>query len=464
MFQASLFGMLGILFKSLSTIYMEALKRILITETAKHIGETVMLCGWVSVRRDHGKLIFFELRDRSGTVQLVVLPDKPNVIEGAKEVRSEYALTVIGLVKARPSKSGDAEAGPMSVEIEVESIEIVARPGEELPIDVSSPEFNLQLETLLNNRTLALRNEKVHSIFSLYAILLDAYAVACRKRGFMEIKTPKIVPAATEGGANFFKIQYFDREAFLAQSPQFYKQAAMSAFERVFEIGTVFRSEPHFTTRHVNEYTGLDAEMGFIASFEDIMTELEGVMMDVIREIGVRGESDLKRHGAVIPLTVAIPRMRLADAVEILKREYGKETDGEDIDSEGERMIGEYVAKTYGSDFVFLTHYPRAIRPFYSMPSAGDPNYTDTFDLLFRGIEIASGGQRIHDYQMLMESIKKRGMDPEAFKDYLDIFKYGTPPHGGWGLGSERIIQKLLGLGSIKEAVLFPRDVKRLTP
>lgn len=443
---------------------MEVMKRTLIADIPKHIGETVMLSGWVSVRRDHGKLIFIELRDRSGTVQLVVLPDKPAIIESAKEVRSEYALVVGGLVKARPSKSENREVGPASVEIEVESIEIVAHPSEELPIDISSPEFNLQLETLLNNRTLALRNEKVHSIFSLYAILLDAYAATCRVRGFMEIKTPKIVSAATEGGANFFKIQYFEREAFLAQSPQFYKQAAMSAFERVFEIGTVFRAEPHFTTRHVNEYTGLDAEMGFIPGFEDIMTELEGVMMDVMREIGMRGESDLKRHSAVVPPIVAIPRMRLADAVEILKREYSKEVDGEDIDSEGERMIGEYVAKKYGSDFVFLTHYPRAIRPFYSMPSAEDPNYTDTFDLLFRGIEIASGGQRIHEYQMLVESIKKRGMDPEAFKDYLDIFKYGAPPHGGWGLGSERIIQKLLGLGSIKEAVLFPRDVKRLTP
>lgn len=438
--------------------------RILISETPEHIGETVKLSGWVSIRRDHGKLIFIDLRDRSGTVQLVVLPDKPEAIEAAKEVRSEFIVEVTGLVKARPGKAENARSATGMVEIEVASVKVIAQPSEELPIDVSNPELHLNLETLLNNRTVSLRNDKVHSIFSLYAILLEAYAAACRKRGFLEIKTPKIVSAATEGGANFFKIKYFDREAFLAQSPQFYKQAGVSAFERVFEIGTVFRAEPHFTTRHVNEYTGLDAEMGFIASVEDVMTELEGVMTDIVREIGERGQTDLDQHGAALPPIVAIPRIRLSEAVEILKREYDKETDGEDIDSEGERMICEYVSKTYGSDFVFLTHYPAAIRPFYSLPNADDPNYTDTFDLLFRGVEIASGGQRIHDYAQLVANIEKRGMDPETFKDYLDIFKYGTPPHGGWGLGSERIIQKLLGLGSIKEAVLFPRDVKRLTP
>jgi nondiscriminating aspartyl-tRNA synthetase len=280
----------------------------------------------------------------------------------------------------------------------------------------------------------------------------------------MEIKTPKILSSATEGGANFFKIKYFDREAFLAQSPQFYKQAAMSAFERVFEIGTVFRAEPHFTTRHVNEYTGLDAEMGFIDGMEDVMAELEEIILEIFQSIGERGKAEMEKHNAVIPSAAAIPRIRLKDAVEILKKEYGKIIEDEDIDNEGERMIGGYVAKTHGSDLVFLTHYPTALRPFYSMPNAKDSSYTDTFDLLFRGVEIASGGQRIHNYEQLVNNIKKFGMDPDTFKDYLDIFKYGAPPHGGWGLGSERIIQKLLNLGSIKEAVLFPRDVKRLTP
>jgi len=373
-------------------------------------------------------------------------------------------IEVTGLVKKRPGKAENIKLETDNLEIEVEKMVIVSRPSDELPIDVSNPEFNLQLDTLLNNRTISLRNAKVRAIFSLYAILLDAYADVCRKRGFLEIKTPKILSSATEGGANFFKIKYFDREAFLAQSPQFYKQAAMSAFERVFEIGTVFRAEPHFTTRHVNEYTGLDAEMGFISSVEDVMAELEEIILEIFRNVGERGKDEMEKHSATIPFNVAIPKIRLKDATEILKKEYGKIIENEDIDSEGERMIGEYVAKTYGSDFVFLTHYPANLRPFYSMPNTEDSSYTDTFDLLFRGVEIASGGQRIHNYEQLVDNIKRFGMDPGTFKDYLNVFKYGAPPHGGWGLGSERIIQKLLNLGSIKEAVLFPRDVKRLTP
>ncbi len=442
---------------------MGILERILISEAPGKVGEEVRINGWVSVRRDHGKIVFIDLRDRSGSVQLVVVPVGNDVLmEAVKDIRSEYALEVVGLVKARPGKKEILLPG--DIEIEVRELSVLARPSEDLPIDVSNKELNLNLDTLLNNRTITLRNDRVCSIFSLYSVLLEAYAGACRKRGFLEIKTPKILLSATEGGANFFKIKYFDREAFLAQSPQFYKQAGVSAFERVFEIGTVFRAEPHFTTRHVNEYTGLDGEMAFIGGVEDVMAELEGVMMDIVSAFGERGKHDLDRYGATVPPMVAIPRMRLSEAVTILAKEFGKETEGEDIDAEGERMIGEYVSKTFGSDFVFLTQYPTALRPFYSMPSKDNPKYTETFDLIFRGVEIASGGQRIHEYAPLVDNIRGRGMDPEAFKDYLDIFRYGVPPHGGWGLGSERIIQKLLGLGSIKEAVLFPRDVKRLTP
>jgi nondiscriminating aspartyl-tRNA synthetase len=441
----------------------DGLKRTLIGETGEKTGEVVRIFGWVSVRRDHGKIVFIDLRDRSGSVQLVVVPGDAHLMESVKDVRSEFALEVTGLVKARPGKSGE-HLSSSDIEIEVRGLAVISRPTEDLPIDVSDKELHLNLDTLLNNRTIALRSDKVRAVFSLYSILLEAYDFACRQRGFMEVKTPKILLSATEGGANFFKIKYFDREAFLAQSPQFYKQAGVSAFERVFEIGTVFRAEPHFTTRHVNEYTGLDGEMAFISGAEEVMTELEGIMMDIVSVLGDRGRDELNRYQAAVPPMVAIPRIRLSEAVALLKREYGKEIENEDIDAEGERMIGEYVSKTFGSDFVFLTHYPTALRPFYSMPSKEDPKYTETFDLIFRGVEIASGGQRIHEYQQLLGSIEARGMDPETFKDYLDIFKYGVPPHGGWGLGSERIIQKLLGLGSIKEAVLFPRDVKRLTP
>lgn len=442
---------------------METLQRILISEAPEKVGETVRINGWVSVRRDHGKIVFIDLRDRSGSVQLVVVPMGNEVLaEAVKDVRSEFALDIIGLVKARPGKK---EILLLSdIEIEVKELTTLARPTEDLPIDVSDKELNLNLDTLLNNRTIALRNDKVQAIFKIYSELCHAYSEAMYADGFVEIKTPKILSAATEGGTNFFKIKYFDRDAFLAQSPQFYKQAAMSAFERVFEIGPVFRAEPHFTTRHVNEYTSFDAEMGFINGMGDVMAELEKTTHAMFRHLKIVAGRELAMYGATVPDEVPIPRIRLSEAFEILKKEYGKELEEGDIDSEGERMIGEYVKKTYGSDMVFLTHYPTAARAFYSKPSPENPKLSESYDLIFRGLEIASGAERINEYQMLVDTLNGRGLSLDQFKDYLDIFKHGAPRHGGWALGSERIIQKLLGLGSIKEAVLFPRDVKRLTP
>lgn len=439
-------------------------ERVLIQETPQKVGETVSLSGWVSVRRDHGKLIFLVFRDRSGSVQLVIPPDNEALLASAKDVRAEYAIEVSGLVKARPGKTATNDPTG-SVEIEVKELTILAKPEEELPIDVSKTDLDLNLETLLTHRTLALRNEKVRAIFKIYSEMLFAYGEALRQESFLEIKTPKILSAATEGGANFFKIKYFDRDAFLAQSPQFYKQAAMSAFERVFEVGVVFRAEPSYTTRHVTEYTGLDAEMGFIDGVEDVMAMLEKTMQHVFVHIGKTCQKELALFGASVPEAVPIPRVRLSEAFEILKNEYNKVIpDGEDIDSEGEQMIGEYAKKKFGSDFVFLTHYPTAIRAFYSLPSKENPKLSESYDLVFRGLEIASGAERVHEYQMLVDILKARGLEPAQFKDYLDIFKNGAPRHGGWGLGSERIIQKLLGLSTVKEAILYPRDVKRLTP
>ena len=439
------------------------MERTLIKDAVKLIGKKIKLAGWVHIRRDHGKLIFIDLRDRSGFVQLVFIPDKETAYKVAKEVRNECIIEIEGLVKERPGGAANEKISTGRIEIEAENMKIMAHPEGELPIDVSSEELDLNLITLLDNRNITLRNEKVKAIFRIYAELVASYGEIMRKENFVEIKTPKIVSAATEGGANFFKINYFEKEAYLAQSPQFYKQAGVGIFERVFEIGSVFRAEPHYTTRHVNEYIGLDAEMGFINSFEDVMNELEKVMSRVMASIKKNCKTDLEKYGAKILPVSSIPRIKLTEALEILDKEYGKKMETVDIDNEGERLIGQWAKKNHHSDFIFITHYPTAIRPFYSMPSA-DPQYTETFDLLFCGVEIASGGQRIHDYKQLLESIKKHKLNPEQFKDYLDVFKYGMPPHGGWGLGSERIVQKILGLKSIKEAILYPRDVKRLTP
>lgn len=439
------------------------MKRTLINETPNLIGQKVKLFGWVNVRRDHGKIIFIDLRDRTGIVQTVFIPDKDEAYAAAKAARSEFAVSIEGLVKERPGKQAKDEDPLGRVEIEAEKMEVISETEGELSFDVSKKDLDLTLPTLLDNRNLALRNKKVNDIFKVYAQILKSYAEVMRENGFLEIKSPKIVSAATEGGANFFKIKYFKREAFLAQSPQFYKQAGVGAFERVFEIGSVFRAEPHFTSRHVNEYISFDAEMGFIESFADIMDKLELVMKRILRDVQKNCSLQLTEYETELNIPDKFPRLKLTEALEILKKEYGKEIEGIDIDPEGERLISEWARKKYDSDFVFLTHYPVAVRPFYTMPSA-DPQYTESFDLVYRGVEIATGGQRIHDYGQLVSSIKKHHLSPEDFKDYLSIFKLGMPPHGGWGLGSERIVQKILGLQSIKEAILFPRDVKRLTP
>jgi len=440
------------------------MNRTLINKTPELVGQTVRLSGWVNVRRDHGKLIFIDLRDRTGIIQMVVIPDKAEAYATSKEVRSEFVVNVSGLVKARPGGQ-NKEADPLGqVEIEVEKMEIVSRVDGELSFDPSKKNLDVNLPTLLDNRNLALRNKKVNGIFRVYSQILESYAAAMRQSGFLEIKTPKIVSAATEGGANFFKIKYFKRDAYLAQSPQFYKQAGVGAFERVFEIGSVFRAEQHFTSRHVNEYIGLDAEMGFIENFSDIMEQLQQTMRRIIKDVEVNCADILKEYEIEeIAAPEQFPRIKLTEALDILKKEYKKETEGIDIDPEGERLISEWAKKTYNSDFIFLTHYPTSARPFYTMPSA-DPQYTESFDLVFRGVEIATGGQRIHNYDQLVASIKRHKLNPEDFISYLDIFKIGMPPHGGWGLGSERIVQKILGIDSIKEAILFPRDVKRLTP
>ncbi len=441
------------------------MNRTLIIDAPQVVGDRIFLEVWVNMRRDHGKIVFLDLRDRSGVVQLVAIPDHEAAYEAARECRNEYVVAIEGIVKSRPG--GAERTGTLgSIEVEIDSLSVISKPEEVLPFEVGEGDLReLRLETLLDHRTFSLRNAFVRRIFRLYAGLLGAYAETMRSRGFLEVKTPKIVNAATEGGANFFKIKYFDRDAYLAQSPQFYKQAGASVFERVFEIGPVFRAEPHFTTRHVNEYISLDGEMAFIEGVSDVMNELEGILFDVFARLGETCADDLGAAGATLPPVVPIPRIRLTEALQILEKEYGKKMEGGeiDIDPEGERLISEYVKRETGSELVFLTAYPSSVRPFYTMPGA-DPQFTESFDLLYRGLELVTGGQRIHEYSRLVENMKRRGLDPETFTGYLDVFRYGCPPHGGWGWGSERTIQQLLGLPTIKESVLFPRDVKRLTP
>jgi len=438
------------------------MQRTLVSETIREIGKTVKVSGWVKTKRDHGKISFIDLRDRSGILQCVISAQTRNY-EEAKLVRDQWVVELTGKIKARPENLINSEIETGKIELEVLEYKIISR-AQELPIDVSLEDMHLHIETLLDYRNLTVRNEKVGAIFRVYAQTLKSYSDFMRSQNFLEIKTPKLVYAATEGGANFFKVKYFEEEAFLAQSPQFYKQAGVSFFERVFEIGSVFRAEPHFTSRHVNEYIGLDAEMGFIESCEDIMKMLEQTMKKMLRDVKDNCEKELRLHEASIDIPEKFPRIKLSEALDILKNKFNKVSEEFDIDPEGERLICQWAKEEKGSDFIFLTHYPVTLRPMYTMPDPENPKETLSFDLLYRGVEIATGGQRIHDYDQLKKSLEKKGLQPQDFKHYLEMFRYGMPPHGGWGLGSERIVQKILGLKNIKEAILFPRDVKRLTP
>jgi len=427
------------------------MERTLIGEVSKKDGQKVLVKGRILNTRNLGNVVFLVVQDYTGVIQTVLDKETP--------AKNGEAVAIEALVKKEPRARG-------GYELQADKIEVISALSAELPFDMSKNDLNLNLDTLLDNRALALRHPKIQAIFRLYDILLKAYENVMREEGFTEIKTPKLLGSATEGGANFFKVKYFEREATLAQSPQFYKQMMVGVFEKVFEIGSVFRAEPHFTTRHVNEYIGLDGEMGFIDGLRDITSTLGRIMKKMFATLTAEGQQYFDLYGVKLaPVLDEIPHFKLAQIKEILKKEYGHDVPvGTDIDPKGEQLAGKYAKEKLGSDFIFLTHYPWTDRPFYTMPDPEDPTLTLSFDLLYNGMEIASGSQRIHRYDELVANMEKKRVNPAGMEPYLEVFKFAMPPHGGWGLGSERIIQQILGLGSIKEAVLFPRDVKRLAP
>ena len=427
------------------------MERTLINQISTQEGKSALIKGRVFNIRNLGNIVFLVVQDYTGTIQ--------SVFEKGIEVKIGDFVVLEGKIK----KDERAKGG---YEIQGEKVEVVANIIEELPFDLAKNDLNLNLVTLLDNRTLALRHPKVQAIFRLYDILLKSYETTMRENDFIEIKTPKLLGTATEGGANFFKVKYFEREATLAQSPQLYKQIMVGVFERVFEIGSVFRAEPHFTTRHVNEYIGLDAEMGFIEDYKDVTKALNQVIKKMFEIIEKEGKEYLKEY-CVDSLQVPdeIPQIKLSELKKIIKDEYNYDIpEDTDIDPKGEELAGQYAKEKFDSDFLFITHYPWEYRPFYTMTNPENSEETLGFDLLYKGLEIATGGQRIHSYNELIANMKKKKIKPDGLEFYLDTFKYAIPPHGGWGMGSERIIKQLLNLSSIKEAILFPRDVKRLCP
>lgn len=415
--------------------------------------ETVQVSGMVHAKRPMGGgFTFLRLRTREGVLQCTCSG------LDLTQVPEESAVAVTGILRADPRAPG-------GVELSARAVEVLSRPAAPMPVPVSKAKLNVGLDTGLGLRPVLLRNLRERSVFRVQAGLSRAFREYLQSQGFTEIHTPKIVHAGAEGGANIFRLDYFGRKAFLAQSPQFYKQTMVGVFERVFEVAPVFRAEKHSTARHLNEYTSMDLEIGFVDSFQDVMAVEAGYLQYTMALLEREYGEDLQRLEVQLPGVDRIPCVRFEEAKVLAAEKYGyRIRDPYDLEPEEEHAIGRYAKEVWGSDFVFITHYPSKKRPFYVMDDPADSRYTLSFDLLFRGIEVTTGGQRIHDYAAQVAKMKARGMDPAEFESYLMIHKHGMPPHGGLGIGLERLTMQLCGLENVRSASLFPRDLSRLEP
>ncbi|GAB3431916.1 aspartate--tRNA(Asn) ligase [Actinophytocola sediminis] len=405
------------------------------------------IAGWVHRRRELKAVTFVLVRDRSGVAQVVVAPSSGSVPFG-----EETVVEVVGTVVA----NGQAPGGCELTEAE---FSMLSEPAVPPPFDLYRPTVPATLPTVLDNAAVALRHPRLRERFAVTSASVAGFRSALDGLGFVETFTPKIVSSATESGANVFGIDYFGRRAFLAQSPQFFKQALVGVFERVYEVGPVFRAEPHDTGRHLAQYTSLDAELGFVADHRDVMEVLRlavAGMVDAVAELV---------PDAVPTVPDEIPVIHFQDAQELLARETDEDPRGEpDLAPAHERALSDWALRTHGSEFLFVTGYPMVKRPFYTHPDPARPGFSNSFDLLFRGMELVTGGQRLHRHGDYLAALREQGVDPEIYRDYLDVFAHGMPPHGGFALGLERWTARLLGLGNIRWTTLFPRDLHRLTP
>ena len=419
-------------------------------------GKEIRMNGAVHTIRHMGEVAFVILRKPRGLVQCVYEAGVTDF--DIRELKEESAVEVMGVVKAE-------ERAPHGFEIRLKAIRVLSQPAEPLPIAISKWKLNTSLETKLSLRPISLRNVRERAKFKIQEGIVRGFRAYLLSRDFTEIRTPKIVARGAEGGSNVFKLEYFNKKAELGQSPQFYKQTMVGVYDRVFEAAPVFRAEKHNTTRHLNEYTSLDFEMGYIDSFRDVMDMETGMLRYVMKLLEQEYKKELDMLGVTLPEVGRIPAVRFDQAKELVSRKYDRKIRNPyDLEPEEELLIGRYFQEEYGSDFVFVTHYPSKKRPFYAMDDPADPKFTLSFDLMFRGLEVTTGGQRIHDYREITAKMEKRGMDPEDIASYLMIFKYGMPPHGGLGIGLERLTMRLLDEQNVREASLFPRDVTRLEP
>ena len=426
----------------------------------KYDGQIVSICGYIHRIREMTGFSFVIIRTAKDTIQCVYAPEFSDYRWDDK-LCEEACVKVLGkVVSSKDAKGNDR------YELQIHNIEILSLPAEGLPIVINKKQLdNIQLNTILDLRPIALRNPKERAIFKIQEGIARGFREFLFKNGFTEIRSPKINFAGAEGGTNVFKLDYFGKQVYLAQSPQLYKQAMVGVYERVFEIAPVFRAEHHDTSRHLNEYISMDFEMGFINGFEDIMNMETGVLKYIMNLLKTEYKDEVELLHANIPEIDEIPCLKFMEAKDIIMNKFKyTPSDMKDFDPSEEEMLGKYAKKEFNSDFIFITHYPSKKRPFYTKDDPTDPEYTLSFDLLFRGLEITSGGQRINDYNEQVEKMIKLGTNPEEFETYLMLHKYGAPPHGGLGIGLERLTMHLLGFKNVREATMFPRDINRVTP
>ncbi|MHA2407714.1 MAG: aspartate--tRNA(Asn) ligase [Candidatus Ranarchaeia archaeon] len=425
---------------------------------AKITGKTITLAGWVERKRIMGKLIFLILRDITGKLQITLhQKGNPELFDILQEINIESAIVVEGSVK-------EAKNVPSGVEIVPKQIYRVGPAKPSVPLDVTG-KTPAELPTRLDWRVLDLRNPKAQAIFKIQSTLALSMREFFHENKFIEIHTPKIVAQATEGGANVFRVEYFKRDAFLAQSPQLYKQLLLiSGFERVYEIAPVFRAEQHNTIRHLNEYTSVDAEISWIHNHFDVIDIHEQMLQHIFKTISKSNSGEMKLHNVEVLIPKKIPRIRYLEGVEMLKGTPEQIKIGEDLHGPAEKRLGEIVKENHESDIFYLTDYPMEIRPFYTKITDDDPKLTNSFDCLYHGVEVTTGGQRAHIYDELLQGLKNKKIKPAGLEFYLEPFQYGAPPHGGFGLGLERLTMTILGIDNIREVTFFPRDITRLTP
>lgn len=424
--------------------------------TGDYEGKEIKINGAVHTIREMGEVAFVVLRKREGLVQCVY--EEGVTSFDLKQLKEASTVEVTGVVVKE-------ERAPHGFEVRMKEVMVLSEPSEAMPIPISKWKLDTSLETKLNLRPISLRNVRERAIFKIQEGLCKAFRDYLFSQGFTEIHTPKIGAKSAEGGSNIFKLDYFNKKAILQQSPQFYKQTMVGVFDRVFEVGPVFRAEKHNTKRHLNEYTSMDFEMGYIDSYEDVMAMETGYLQYAMKLL----EKDYKRELDILKITLPdvskIPAVRFDEAKRLVSEKYDRKIRNPfDLEPEEETLIGRYFKEEYDSDFVFITFYPSKKRPFYAMDDPEDKNFTLSFDLLFKGMEVTTGGQRIHDYQMLLDKIAAKGMTTEGMEHYLMIFQHGMPPHGGLGIGLERLTAMLAGEDNVREATLFPRDLSRLEP